>query len=164
MLEALISHLDRDEARMLTLPKGPLPLLTGIGSVHRELEKLKFPNFLVPRTTQPPRNGWRIWWCALHFTTILPTWRSALWYFNWRGGLFFGGRLSCHNWTWLLKKCHGNCSRSGSRRGICLRNSLSTNWMSSTPYEMMIIWCQSMRLVPWSFLGMLHIWKLIISR
>jgi hypothetical protein len=45
MSEALISHLDRDEARASTPPEGPLRTLVGTGSIHRELEKVKFPEF-----------------------------------------------------------------------------------------------------------------------
>jgi hypothetical protein len=45
MFEALINHLDRDEARASTPPKGPLHASTGIGSIHRELKKVKFPEF-----------------------------------------------------------------------------------------------------------------------
>jgi hypothetical protein len=35
--------LDRDEARVPTPPKGPPCALVGICSIHRELEKIKFP-------------------------------------------------------------------------------------------------------------------------
>jgi hypothetical protein len=45
MSEALISCLDRDEARVSTPPKGPPHALVSIGSIHRELEKVKFPKF-----------------------------------------------------------------------------------------------------------------------
>jgi hypothetical protein len=37
MFEELISHLDRDEAREPTPPKGPACALVGTGSIHREL-------------------------------------------------------------------------------------------------------------------------------
>jgi hypothetical protein len=61
MSEALISRLDRDEARAPT-PAELLPRASTVtGFIHRELEKVKFPEFLVPWTTQPPRHGWRIW-------------------------------------------------------------------------------------------------------
>jgi hypothetical protein len=46
MYEALINHLDRDEARALTPPEGPPRASVGIDSIHRELEKVKFPEFL----------------------------------------------------------------------------------------------------------------------
>ena len=45
MLEALISHLDRDEAREPEPPKGPPRAPVGTGSIHRELEKVKFTEF-----------------------------------------------------------------------------------------------------------------------
>jgi hypothetical protein len=45
MSEALINHLDRDEARASTPPKGPPHTLVSTGSIHRELEKVKFPEF-----------------------------------------------------------------------------------------------------------------------
>jgi hypothetical protein len=45
MLEALISHFNRDEARASTSPEGPLHTPAGTGSVHRELEKVNFPKF-----------------------------------------------------------------------------------------------------------------------
>jgi hypothetical protein len=45
MSEALISHLDRDEARASTPPEGPPCAPVGTGSIHRELEKVKFPEF-----------------------------------------------------------------------------------------------------------------------
>jgi hypothetical protein len=46
MSEALISHLDRDEARVPVPPEGPQCAPAGTGSIHRELEKVKFPEFL----------------------------------------------------------------------------------------------------------------------
>jgi hypothetical protein len=46
MSKALINHLDRDEARTPVPPKGPHRTPTGIGSIHRELDKVKFPEFL----------------------------------------------------------------------------------------------------------------------
>jgi hypothetical protein len=45
MLEALISCLDRDEARASTTPKGPPCTSVDTGSIHHELEKVKFPGF-----------------------------------------------------------------------------------------------------------------------
>jgi hypothetical protein len=45
MSEALISHLDRDEARVSAPPEGPPRALVGTGSIHRELEKVKFLEF-----------------------------------------------------------------------------------------------------------------------
>jgi hypothetical protein len=45
MSEVLISRLDRDEAKVPTPTKVPpcAPVVTG--SIHRELEKVKFPKF-----------------------------------------------------------------------------------------------------------------------
>ena len=45
MSEALISCLDRDEARALAPTEVPPRALVGAGSIHRELEKVKFPKF-----------------------------------------------------------------------------------------------------------------------
>jgi hypothetical protein len=45
--EALISHLDRDEARAHVPPEGPQRAPTSTGSFHWELEKVKFPEFLL---------------------------------------------------------------------------------------------------------------------
>jgi hypothetical protein len=45
MSEALISHLDRDLARVMAPLKGPPCTLVDIGSIHCELEKVKFPDF-----------------------------------------------------------------------------------------------------------------------
>jgi hypothetical protein len=45
MSEALISRLDRDEARASTPPEGPPRALVGTSSIHRKLEKVKFPKF-----------------------------------------------------------------------------------------------------------------------
>ena len=45
MSEALISHLDRDEARASAPTEVPPRALVGTGSIHRELEKVKFPEF-----------------------------------------------------------------------------------------------------------------------
>jgi hypothetical protein len=44
MFDALINHLDRNEARESTPPKGPPRASVGTGSIHYELEKVKFPN------------------------------------------------------------------------------------------------------------------------
>jgi hypothetical protein len=73
MSEALIIRLDRDEARAPAPAEVPprAPVVTG--SIHCELEKVKFPSSLVPRMAQPPRHGWRIWRCASHFAIIPPT-------------------------------------------------------------------------------------------
>jgi hypothetical protein len=45
MSEALISLLDRDEAKVLAPPEGPLHTSVGTSSIHRELEKVKFFEF-----------------------------------------------------------------------------------------------------------------------
>jgi hypothetical protein len=45
MSEALINCLDRDEFRASTPPESPPRALVGTGSIHRELEKVKFPAF-----------------------------------------------------------------------------------------------------------------------
>jgi hypothetical protein len=45
MSEALISHLDRDEARAPEPTEVPPHALVGTGSIHHELEKVKFPEF-----------------------------------------------------------------------------------------------------------------------
>jgi hypothetical protein len=45
MSEALINHLDRDEARATTPPEGPPCALVGTGSIHRKFEKVKFLEF-----------------------------------------------------------------------------------------------------------------------
>ena len=45
MPKALINHLDRDEARASTPLEGPPRSPIGTGSIHRELEKVKFPEF-----------------------------------------------------------------------------------------------------------------------
>jgi hypothetical protein len=43
MFESWINCLDRDEARASAPPEGPLCTPVGTGSIHRELEKVKFP-------------------------------------------------------------------------------------------------------------------------
>jgi hypothetical protein len=45
MSEALISRMDREEARAPTPAEVPLHALAVTGSIHRELEKVKFPEF-----------------------------------------------------------------------------------------------------------------------
>jgi hypothetical protein len=45
MSKALINRLDRDEARASTPAQVPPCTLVVIGSIHRELEKVKFPEF-----------------------------------------------------------------------------------------------------------------------
>jgi len=45
MSKALINHLDRDEARAPTPLEGPPCASVGPGSIHCELEKVKFPKF-----------------------------------------------------------------------------------------------------------------------
>ena len=45
MSEALINILDRDEARAPTPAEVPPRALVVTGSIHRELEKVKFPEF-----------------------------------------------------------------------------------------------------------------------
>jgi hypothetical protein len=47
MFEALISCLDREEARVSVPPEGPPCALVGTGSIHRELKKVKFLEFFV---------------------------------------------------------------------------------------------------------------------
>jgi hypothetical protein len=46
MSEALIICLDRDEARMHVPPEGPQRALDSTHSVHREIKKVKFSEFL----------------------------------------------------------------------------------------------------------------------
>jgi hypothetical protein len=45
MSEALISHLDKDEARAPPPAEAPPCALSITGSIHRELKKVKFPEF-----------------------------------------------------------------------------------------------------------------------
>jgi hypothetical protein len=45
MSKALISRLDRDEAKVSKLPEGPSHAPADTGSIHRELEKVKFLKF-----------------------------------------------------------------------------------------------------------------------
>jgi len=45
-VRGLISRLDKDEARALVLAEGPPYAPIGVGSVHQELEKVKFLEFL----------------------------------------------------------------------------------------------------------------------
>jgi hypothetical protein len=45
MFEALINHLDRDEARALAPAEVSSCASVVIGSIHRELEKVKFLDF-----------------------------------------------------------------------------------------------------------------------
>jgi hypothetical protein len=45
MSEALIKRLDIYEAKVSTPPKGPLHALVSTGSIHHELEKVKFLEF-----------------------------------------------------------------------------------------------------------------------
>jgi hypothetical protein len=45
MYEALITHLDRDEARASAPAEVPPHAPSVTGSIHRELEKVKFPEF-----------------------------------------------------------------------------------------------------------------------
>jgi hypothetical protein len=57
MSEALIIHFDRDEARAPTPPEGPPHAPVGTGSIHRELEKVKFLEFFgAPDGT--PTEAW----------------------------------------------------------------------------------------------------------
>jgi hypothetical protein len=46
MSEALINRLDRDEGRVSVPNEGSQCTLAGSGSIHRELEKVKFPEFM----------------------------------------------------------------------------------------------------------------------
>jgi hypothetical protein len=46
MSEALINHLDRDEARDVVPPEGPQRAPVDTGSIHKELKKVKYPKFL----------------------------------------------------------------------------------------------------------------------
>jgi hypothetical protein len=45
IFEALINYLDRDATRASTPPEGPLCAPIGTGSIHHELDKVKFPEF-----------------------------------------------------------------------------------------------------------------------
>jgi hypothetical protein len=73
MSEALISHLDRDEARAPTPAEVPPHAPAVTGSIHRELEKVKFPKFFGAPDGAATRHGWRTWRCASHFMIIPPT-------------------------------------------------------------------------------------------
>jgi hypothetical protein len=46
MSEALINQLDRDESRVPIPNEVSQSARAGIGSIHRELEKVKFPEFM----------------------------------------------------------------------------------------------------------------------
>jgi hypothetical protein len=57
MSKALISHLDRDEAKAPTPTEGAPRSLVGTGRIHRELEKVKFPKFFGA-PDDAAANGW----------------------------------------------------------------------------------------------------------
>jgi hypothetical protein len=50
--------------------EGPQRAPTNTGSIHGELEKVKFPISRVPWTVQPSRHGWRKKRGSLHFAVM----------------------------------------------------------------------------------------------
>jgi hypothetical protein len=73
MSEALINHLDRDEARAPVPPEGPQRAPAVLVAFTENSRRSSFPSSWVPRMAQPPRHGWRTWRCASHFVTTPPT-------------------------------------------------------------------------------------------
>jgi hypothetical protein len=73
MSEALISHLDRDEARAWHPLRFHRALWSVLVAFTVNSRRSNFPSSLVPRMVQPPRHGWRTWRCASHFAIIPPT-------------------------------------------------------------------------------------------
>jgi hypothetical protein len=57
MSEALINRLDRDEARELVPPEGPQRTPDNTSSIHREIDKVKFSEFMGS-TDDASTNGW----------------------------------------------------------------------------------------------------------
>jgi hypothetical protein len=73
MSEALIIYLNRDESKAPTPPEAPPHASIDTGSIHRELEKVKFLELFGASDDAASRYGWRTWKCDFHFTTIPPT-------------------------------------------------------------------------------------------
>jgi hypothetical protein len=157
MSEALINHLDRDEGRAYVPNEGSQRTPTGSSSIHKELEKVKFPEFMGA-TDGSVVEAWLenmvMCFTLCDYTSNM---KFHMVVFQLKGSALLWWKTLLPQLNMVVEDVSWELFRNGSRRGTCPRNSLSSNLMSSTPYDRVVIWCQSMRPDSWSYLGMLHI-------
>jgi hypothetical protein len=97
MPETLINRLDRDEARVPVPPEGPQCAPSGIGSIHKELEKVNFPEFMGAMddtATEAWLENTVMCFVLNDYTSNMKV-RTVV--FQLKGVLFYGGGCSYHN-------------------------------------------------------------------
>jgi hypothetical protein len=141
MSEALIRHLDKDEATVLAPPESPPRTLVGIGSSHHELKKVKFPEFfgaLDGTATDAWLENMVMCFALRDYTSNMKVFMavfklkgSAL---LWWKTLLLQLNMVVEDVSWeLFEECFG--------RGICLRNSLTFKSTSSTLCNRAVVRC-----------------------
>jgi hypothetical protein len=129
---------------------------TVIGSIHCELEKVKFPEFFGA----PVDAAVEAWLEKMAMCVALRNYTShmkvRMTVFQLKGSALLGWKTLLPQLNIAVEDVSGNCSRNGSERGIFQRNSLSVNSMSSTFDNRDVVWCSSTRHVLWHYSGKLR--------
>jgi hypothetical protein len=157
MSEALINRLDRDEARVPVPNEGSQCAPAGSGSIHRELEKVKFPEFMGATdgsATEAWLENMAMCFALRDYTSNM---KVCMVVFQLKGSALLWWKMLLPQLNMVVEDVSWELFEERFGRGICQRNSLSANSMSSMPYDRVVVWCQSMRPDLWSYLGMLHI-------
>jgi hypothetical protein len=132
-------------------------LQTGSSSIHRELKKVKFPEFWGATdvlATEAWLENMVMCFTLRDYTSNM---KVCMEVFQLKGSSLLWWKTLLPQLNMVIEDVSWELFEEQFERGICSRNSLSTILMSSTPYDRVVIWCQSMRLGLWSYLGMLHI-------
>jgi hypothetical protein len=137
--------------------KVPLCALVGTNSIHRELEKVKFPEFMDAMYVSATEEWLENMATCFTLRDYTSNMKLCIVVFQLKGSTLLWWKMVLPQLNMVVSRtCHGNCSRRGSGRSICERNSLSHNSMSSKPYDKEVVRCPSIRPDSWRCLGMLH--------
>jgi hypothetical protein len=155
MFEALIIHLDRDDARALAPPEGPPRAPISTGNIHHELEKVKFLEFFGA----PEGVAIEAWlesmamFFSLHDYTSNMKVCTAV--FQLKGSDLLWWKMFLPQLNMAVEDVSWELFEERFRERNMSEEFLSISSTSSTPCDRATVRCPSMRLVSWSCFGVL---------
>jgi hypothetical protein len=153
MSEALISRLDREEARALA-PAEVLPRAPAVtGSIHREPEKVKFPEFFgAPdgAAAEAWLENMAMCFALRDYTSNMKV-RMAV--FQLKGSALLWWKTLLSQLNMIVEDVSWELFEERFREVSFQRNSLSVSSMSSMPYDREVVRCPRARHVLWRYSG-----------
>jgi hypothetical protein len=142
MSEALINCLDRDEGRVFVPNEGSQRAPASSSSIHRELEKVKFPEFMGA-IDDLVGEAW-LENMAMCFTLrdYTSNMKFHMAVFQLKGSDLLWWKTLLPQLNMVVEDVSWELFEERFReRCTCLRNSLSINLMSSTNYDRVVVQC-----------------------